>query len=205
MTRMTRFLSVLAIAAATMTATAQAETTAKTGNVEIFAGWYWPENESTVADPSDDWTYGLRLGYNFTNRFGLQFGVQGLNTDYNLTAPLSGSADIDALMTDLSLIWHANPDDRAVFHVFGGPGYSWSTIEAPSILDPKFEDDDDVFTMHLGIGVNIYATKNFYIRPDVAGRWFFEDEDNALGPGTDGDSHTDWQFTLGLGWEWGGN
>jgi hypothetical protein len=128
-----------------------------------------------------------------------------MSTDYRLMAPFTGEADVTAFMTDLSLVWHVNPDDRAVFHVFGGPGFAWSTTEVPTIPDPKFEDDDDTFTLHLGVGVNIYATETFYIRPDLAGRWFAEDEDNVTGPGTDGDSHIDWQFTLGLGWEWGGN
>ena len=205
MTRLTRFVSALAIAAAAMTATAQAGTTAKSGNVEFLAGWYWPENETPVADPDAGFTYGLRLGYNFTDRFGLQVGFQGLDTNYDLVAPLTGAADISSLMTDVSMIWHANPDSRAVFHVFGGPGYSWTSIEVPTVALPDLEDDDDVFTMHLGLGASIYATDNFYIRPDIAGRWFMEDEDNAVGAGTDSDSHTDWQFTLGFGWQWGGN
>lgn len=201
MTRISRLASALLLATFAMAASiAHAETTAKTGNVEVVTGWYWPENGSLSTDPDSDFTAGLRFGYNFTNRFGIQGNAQWLATSFERSAPFAGSSgDVTATIVDLSLIWNANPDDRAVFHVFGGPGYAWTNID----LTPAVEDDDDVFTLHLGLGASIYATKHFYIRPDVAVRWFSEDEGST--PTVDGDGHTDFQFTVGLGWEWGGN
>jgi len=197
--------SLLALVGAVLlvAAPARAEVEEKTGNFEIFPGWYFPENESLVSDPEDGFTYGVRGGYYFTQRFGVQLGLQGADLDYELNAPLSGAADISMFMADVSFIVNVNPDARAVFHVFGGPGYSWTNTELPHIA-PNFDDDDNVWTAHVGIGTDIQATERFYIRPDVAIRWFSEDEDDTPGASSDSDSHTDWQFTLGFGWRFGG-
>jgi OOP family OmpA-OmpF porin len=174
---------------------ARAEVSAKTGDIEIFTGWYWPEGGSG-SDPSDAVTYGIRGGYNFTSHFGMQGSVQGINTDLDNPTPLADT-DIESVFTDLSFEWLVNPDDRAVFEVFGGPGYSWTSIDPPV----GKTDDDNVFTMHFGIGAKITAANNFYIRPDARVRWFSDDENGA---GTSDDGHTDWEISLGIGWYLGG-
>lgn len=197
MMRLTRFAAALAVAALAMTSTVRAETKGKTGNAEVVGGWYWAQGTDLSDDPDAAPVFGLRMGYNFTSRFGMQGSVEWLDTEYDLPAPLTGQGDISAAMARVDLVWNVNPDDRAVFHVFGGPGYSWVTTDVPVPLDPSAEDDDSIFTLNLGVGVSIYATEHFYIRPDLSARWYADDED--------GDGHTDVEATIGLGWQWGGN
>jgi hypothetical protein len=104
---------------------------------------------------------------------------------------------LDAFLADLSFEWLVNPDDRAVFQVYGGPGYGWVNFDPPTGKD----DDDNVLTLHFGVGAKISITDEFYIRPDARIRWFDADEDPAGGPD---DSHTDLEATIGFGWYLGG-
>ena len=127
----------------------------------------------------------------------MQGSVQGINTDLDNPSPLSDT-NIESIFTDLTFEWLVNPDDRAVFELFGGPGFSWTSINPPVGKN----DDDDVFTLHFGVGAKISATNNFYIRPDARVRWFADDENSA---GSSDDGHIDWEVTLGFGWYLGGS
>jgi len=199
MNRLTRWTGALALSLAAIALaapSANAAVAAKSGTIEIVTGWYWPESQ-TGADFHDDFTYGVRGGYNFTRHFGLQGAIQGFDTSANNAAPIVDTTK-DALTVDLSFEWLANPDAKAVFELYGGPGYAWQNTNWPG---PKNTDSDDVMTWHLGIGTKISITDNFYIRPGVTARWFGTDE-NPAGAGSDG--HTDVEATVAFGWYIGG-
>ena len=155
------------------------------GTIEVFAGWYMPE-DNVAGQNLDDWTGGIRGGVNFTPHFLFQGGVQVFQTDY---ATIPGDVNIDQWMADLSFGWMATPDKRATFLIYGGPGYVWTNFDFPTVKDMN----DDNWSAHVGIGGILQAGKRFYIRPDVRFRWID-------GNGAGNDSRNDWEGTVGFGW-----
>lgn len=171
---------------------ALADVDAGTGEIEIYAGWLWPDEDSGT--DLDDLTYGLRLGYNVTEHFGIM-GSLGYWEGSDTVAAGAYKLDEDGLFFDLSFEWIVNPDSRSVFIFYGGPGYAgWNADynDKTGGLFPDFSIDDDVFTLHAGITARFQVTDTFYIRPDARVRW----SDNDLRS----DDSYDWEATLGLGW-----
>ena len=167
-----------------------------TGEIEIAAGWYWPEHQgpAPVKDNLDNWTWGVRGGWNVNPKFGIKFEVQNFDTSYNNTvAPTH--ATWDDWMGDLSFEWQVNPTNRAVFVLYGGPGYAWQHYSD----NLGKSASADVWTAHVGIGAKINIAGRFYIRPDARVRWYADDNTHGV------DNHTDWQATVGFGWELGAN
>lgn len=166
--------------------TASAAIADNSGTIEVFAGWYMPEDE-IAGQNLDDWTGGIRGGVNFTPHFLFQAGVQVFQTDY---ATIPGNVNIDQWMVDVSFGWIATPERRATFLVYGGPGYTWTNFDFPTVKDV----DDNEWSAHVGIGGILQAGQRFYIRPDARYRWI----DGSDGAGDD--SRGDWEATVGFGW-----
>jgi len=173
---------------------ANAEITGDSGKFEIYTGWYFPDPVD-VSDNSgwDDFTAALRGGYNFNQHFGMGFAVQAFMTDQDM-----GADDIDTeyWLVDVSFAWYANPEDKAVFTVFGGPGYAMRDWEWDIAKANDF--DEDGFAGHFGIAGEIQCTEHFYIRPEAMLRWIPGNGDTPYG--NDIEDSTDWQ--VGVGWGW---
>lgn len=194
MRNMTRWAlaGALTLTMTTFAMPAAADVDAGTGEIEVFAGWLWPDADSGV--DLDDLTYGLRLGYNVTEHFGIMGSLSYWQADDTI---LGGTFDIDVdgVFFDLSFEWIVNPDSRANFIVYGGPGYAafnsdWH--DKTGLLGGDFSVDDDVFTMHFGLSGRFQVTDIFYIRPDARVRW----SDNDLRS----DDSYDYEASIGFGW-----
>ncbi len=182
------------VAFALVSSPARAAVPERSGDLEVAIGWYWPENQSG-ADVNDDFTYGIRGGYNVTKHFAVQGGIQGFDSGINNTYPTADTT-FDIVMVDVSFAWLANPDAKAVFELYAGPGYAWQTVNPPGTGNTI---DENVFTGHVGVGAQIGITKSFYIRPDARYRWF--DGSDSTGHV---DSHGDLEATISFGWYLGG-
>ena len=150
-------------------------------------GWYSPD-EDVPGQDLDDLTWGLRGGFDFTKHFRMQLGAQNFSTDYD-TVP--GQVDIDQWMLDLSMGWNVNPDSKAVFTVYGGPGWASTDVDFPVLKDTS----DSSLTAHVGLGLRVQIANRFYIRPDARWRWIDGDDKS--------DDRNDWEATLGFGWTLG--
>jgi hypothetical protein len=181
----------LTLAMAAGATPAVADVDAGTGEIEIYAGWLWPDEESGT--DLDDLTYGLRLGYNVTEHFGI-VGTLGYWQAEDTVASGLFEQDTDGLFFDVSFEWIVNPDSEAVFIVYGGPGYAAFNADYRDKLGTglDFSVDDDVFTVHAGMTARFQVMENFFIRPDLRVRWSDSDlrSDDAY----------DWEATLGVGW-----
>lgn len=192
MRRIVRWSSALALAAVAAlgpAAPASAEVKADTGNIEVFLGWYVPEDD-LHGENLDDVTYGVRGGFSFTKSFMLQFGLQSFSTDVD--AALS-DVDIDQVMFDVSLGWVVNPEDKAVFMLYGGPG--WSETDYDLVVPGLKDESDSSLSAHVGVAGLIQIGNRFYLRPDGRFRWI--DGDHVSG------DRNDWEITLGFGWALG--
>lgn len=133
------------------------------GSFELYLGSYFPDGEQV----DEDVTYGIRAGYRFLDRFGLQGTLGRYETEIDFL-------DLETTFADLSLVWFMNPHRRAEFLIYGGPG--WAFLEAGANLS---EVSDDSLTAHLGLGVDIGLGGRFFLRPDLRARWF-EQGDNEI-------------------------
>lgn len=188
-------LTMTAILAATLGAfatDAQAETYPGTGEFEIYAGWFWPDEEGDTN--LDDLTYGVRLGYNFTEHFGLSGTLGYWEAD---DTAFGGFVDSDALFFDISFEWLVNPEDLAVFVVYGGPGLvsTETSFVDPGDFTKNFLVDGEEFSVHFGLGARISAGERWFLRPDVRLRWF--DDGHPL---NGNDEELSWEATFGVGW-----
>lgn len=196
----------LVLGASLVATSARAEVTDGSGNIEVYAGWYFPDDSGAGAD-YDDLTAGLRLGYVFTKHLGLQATLGWFEGDGTYTHPAYGKQTISPSIVplDISLMGYINPDSRAVFTAYGGIGYAFQDADVdvncnvlPDPVDDLCRADkgareshtDDSFTLHAGVGAKIDVTESFYLRPDARVRWFEDREDNEM----------DWEVSLGFGW-----
>ena len=165
-------------------------------NFEIAAGAYV---SGTTGFVGEEGILGLRGGYRFTERWGLQGSLSRVDL-FDAVSPFV-DVDGDATFFDVSGMFFITPRRRAELFVYGGVGYARFDVDvAPIRLDlphvgrirlPGFgftvEDD---FTGHLGLGVNIRLSEKMYLRPDIKVRWL-----GSLESGT-----ADAEPSLGLGW-----
>lgn len=200
---------VMAVAAAAWAPATLAAVSADTAEIELHAGWYFPDEQGN--ESLDDLVYGVRFGYNFVERFGMQLDISHFDTEDEFrfdpdgtggVAPFNAHFEYDQLMADISLEWQVNPDDMAVFQLYGGPGYVWSDSQ---ISGPGFKGDGDfnTWSLHAGVGVQIGITDRFYIRPDARGRWFDADDDSSFDE--DEQDQIDWEASVAIGWYLGEN
>ncbi len=144
--------------------------------IEAYGGTYHPQ----LLD--NQFTYGVRAGVKTSDHFGLEGSVGKLSTSFQF-----GPVKIkdDTTLVDLSLKAYLNPDGKARFFLFGGPGWAFSNVNALGTSLAR----SDSFSAHIGAGLDVKLTDHFYIRPDVRGRWFQKSDTNGL----------DVQATIALG------
>ncbi len=107
---------------------------------------------------------GLRGSYPLTKRFAVEGSVMKL-----------GNYD-DLWMTDVSAKYYLKNSGRTGVYVAGGPGLIFGSGASEA-------------TAHLGLGLEIQATRHIYVRPEVRGVALMDNLDA-----------NDVDFSLGLGW-----
>ncbi|MEM7587540.1 MAG: porin family protein [Acidobacteriota bacterium] len=166
---------------------------------EIFAGQYFAD--SSIGDEP---VVGLRGGYRFNDRFGLEASLSRAEV-IDPIASVFG-ADGDGVFFDVSARWYLTPEKRAQWVLYGGPGYA--SLESGrqfrfDFLGPRDPDDPvlstDSVSLHVGIGVEIAVGRRTYLRPDVKARWLEGYSSN------DGFLRSDFEYeaTVGFGWKFG--
>ncbi len=160
------------------------------GNFEISAGAY-VAGSGFVGDEA---TFGLRGGYRFTDRWGLQGSLSRVEL-FDLFSHYF-DAEGHATFFDVSARFFITPGRRAELFVYGGIGMARVDVDvdhghAGGTRVPGFGiTSDDDFTTHLGLGVNIRLNKTMYLRPDVRHRWL-----DSFDRGT-----VDFEPSIRLGW-----
>ena len=148
----------LALAVLALTFGAAAAQAQHGGSVEAYVGRYEP----TVTDVADgELTWGVRGGYRFTSRLGLEGTVDRLTSDEDAFKLVLTTVDLSGKL-------YLNPDSRAEFYLLGGPGWAFVNLD----FGGRSARIADSLTLHVGLGVEFALYENFYLRPDVRGRWY---------------------------------
>jgi opacity protein-like surface antigen len=133
----------------------------------------------------DDFTYGLRYGYNFTDQLGIELSVgQSPNSVKNVAG---GDIDLDLTTFDVDAVWNFRNSTRLYPYVFAGVGYAIADLDhrinGTVGGQPVSITDDSGFTLNAGAGVKYDATDHLFLRAE--GRYRYLDKvvdrfDNSL-------------------------
>jgi OOP family OmpA-OmpF porin len=105
----------------------------------------------------DDLTYGLGLGYNFTENWGVEGNFNYVNTDSN--ADSSDGENVEAYLYRLDALYHFMPEKKLVPYLAAGVG----AIRISGDIDNKGSDP----LLNFGAGVKYFFTENLAVRGDI--------------------------------------
>ncbi|MFQ5669066.1 MAG: outer membrane beta-barrel domain-containing protein [Acidobacteriota bacterium] len=181
MRRLLPFLVVPAVAVL-FSAPALAQVEGRSNVVDVYVGYFLGDD---VADQSimgstpeldDDATFGVRYGYQFTQRWGIEISLgysPGTITDISGLPPGGGDEiDVDLFLVDVDAVYNFNPDAKIVGYVVFGVGGVTADLDSP-IPGPNNTtiEDDDGFTANVGGGARFFITDNFNIRAEARYRF----------------------------------
>ncbi|MDQ2075904.1 OmpA family protein [Marinimicrobium sp. ABcell2] len=142
---------------------AQANTEAGQFSVSPFVGLHKFESKQNL---EDSFTYGIRLGYSFTEHWALEGAVSFVGSDVDdatLTDPAKGQfsspADsVDLMLYQLDALYHFRPRSKLSPYVVFGYG---AADYSPSISDKNMS------TFNLGVGAKYWIAENLALRFDL--------------------------------------
>lgn len=158
---------------------------AGTGAFELYAGYYFPDND--VLD--NDLTYGIRGTYHWTDAVASELSVGRYEQSFDFLGV--AGIDYELILVDLSTAWTFNPGSKAEFAIFAGPGWAFADASAHAFGVSVASVSDDSFTAHVGADLQIALSDRVYLRPDVRARWFEQGGD------------IDYEASIGLGIRFG--
>lgn len=164
--------------------------------IEGFGGYYDPN----AVDENGE-IFGGRIGLRPSDEFGMQLSVGAIDLEDDFLDIEDEDLRYQLLLADFSFQWYPTGGG---FYVMAGPGYSTVDIEIDVPGDDNdFEDDDSTWTVHAGLGYRWDIGESFFIRPEAKARYFdgteFEFDESESYDGLDT------EFTLALGFRFGGN
>jgi OOP family OmpA-OmpF porin len=147
-------------------------------SVSPFVGWYSFDH---AIDLTDKPVYGLRLGYDLTERWGLEGALDYVKTKLEYA---NGDA-VRVYGYRLDALFHFMPQEKLVPYVAAGVG--GTNAEYPI----NFENDND-FLFNYGAGVKYFLSDNWALRADIRHLLVFDG------------GRQDWESTIGLTFFFGG-
>jgi len=147
-------------------------------------GYTWFDKDQNVDDAP---AYGLRLGYNFTEYFGMEVSGEYLNTNHDGD---NDSRSVNIANYRLGGIFNLVPDCQLVPFVFAGIGGQF-------IDYPRGTRNRNAATVNYGAGLKLFLTESTALRADVRQIHAFNDVDD-LG------ERRDIEAALGITYYFGG-
>jgi OOP family OmpA-OmpF porin len=147
-------------------------------SVSPFVGWYSFDH---AMDLTDKPVYGLRLGYDLTERWGLEGAFDYVKTKLEHS---NGDA-VRVYGYRLDALFHVMPQEKLVPYVAAGVG--GTNAEYPI----KFDNNNDSL-FNYGAGVKYFLSDNWALRADIRHLLVFDG------------GRQDWESTIGLTFLFGG-
>ena len=141
-----------------------------------FAGGYVFEGDQSI---DDEVTYGIGLGYNLNEKWGLETVFNQVDTEYK-----GSGSDVDVSLYRLDALYHFLPSEKLVPYLAAGIGGIY--------LDPDSGDNDTDFLANYGGGVKLFLVDAVALRADVRHIITFGPTDNNV------------LYSLGLTFAFGG-
>ncbi|MDO9081197.1 MAG: outer membrane beta-barrel domain-containing protein [Desulfuromonadales bacterium] len=150
---------------------AQAEI--KAGSVELspFAGYNFYDSQHNLKDRP---VFGGRIGYNFTNHFGLEATgefaktrVDNKNKPWTEQGQFTGSDDVKIISYHLDLLYHFLPEEKLNPFVTAGYGASHYNPEINS---------KNMRLLNVGVGAKYWVAENIALRVDLSDKMTFDEQ-----------------------------
>jgi len=196
-------VAALGIIALTYGASAKAQVKPGTNEVHVFAGYLFGDDltetqiSGVTPELDDDFLWGLRYDYNFTEVLGLDASL-GFSPNSAKRLPTGGDVDLDVTLLDIDAIWTFLPDSQFAPYLLGGVGWAFADLDSPidGVVDavPVRIDDDDSFTLNAGIGARWFFTDRGLMRFEARYRFIDKLVDNF------DDSLNTFEGTISVGW-----
>ena len=144
----------------------------KAGSVELspFAGYNFFDNQHNIKDRP---VFGGRIGYNFTNHFGLEGTGEFSKTrvdDKSLTqteqGQFTGVDDVKIISYHLDLVYHFLPEEK--FNPFIVAGYG------ASHYNPEI-NDKNMRLLDYGVGAKYWVAEHVALRADIRDKMTFDE------------------------------
>jgi outer membrane protein len=164
---------------------------------EMFGDDVTDEDLAKTPKLDDEFTYGIRYAYSFTDRWALEFSLG--ETPTVVTDLPTNDIDLDLTTLDANAVYHFDLGSRWVPYVTAGAGYAMADLDKPIAGTingtPVSIDDDDGFTANAGVGVKFYATDHVSLRAEARYRYVDKVLEDV------GDSLNTVETTLGVAWK----
>jgi OOP family OmpA-OmpF porin len=166
-----KMLPVLLSAVFLLPLAAQAEI--KAGSVELspFVGYNFFDNQHNIKDHP---VFGGRIGYNFTNHFGLEgtgefskTRVDDKNKAWSEQGQFTGSDDVKIISYHLDLLYHFLPAEK--FNPFIVAGYG------ASHYNPEI-NSKNMRLMDVGVGAKYWVAEHVALRVDLRDKMTFDEQ-----------------------------
>lgn len=163
--------------------------------ISIYGGALFGDRITDVAiagqrpELDDKATFGLRYGYNYTERFGLE--LSGGFSPNSVTKLVGGDVDLNLYTVDLDAVWHFAPGAVLSPYVLAGVGYASADLDRPLLGNIE---DDDGFTLNAGVGLKYAVSEHVVLRGELRYRYLDKVIDRL-----DSELNTV-ETTLGIGW-----
>lgn len=143
----------------------------------------------------DDFTFGVRYVYNINEMLGFDASFSyNPNSATNLP---TGDVDLDVMMLDLDAVWNFSPTAQFVPYIMGGVGYAFADLDNQIVGiangQPVVINDDDGFTLNVGVGGKYFINELTQLRIEVRYRYIDKLVD------TFDDSLNTFEATIGAG------
>lgn len=151
---MRHFIWLLAVVLAMVlgiTSSAAAGHRADSFMISPFIGGYAFDSDLNL---EDELTYGIGLGYNFTENLAAEAVFNYTDTELD-----NGASDVDGNLYRLDMLYHFMPENRLVPYVAAGLG--------AFDFDPELENSGNEFSGNIGAGVKYFLNESIALRADV--------------------------------------
>ena len=144
----------------------------KAGSVELspFVGYNFFDNQHNIKDRP---VFGGRIGYNFTENFGIEgtgefskTRVDDKNKAWTEQGQFTGADDVKIISYDLDLLYHFMPEEKFNPFIVGGIGASHYNPEI-NTKNMRFVD--------YGVGAKYWLAENIALRADLRDKMTFDE------------------------------
>jgi OOP family OmpA-OmpF porin len=145
----------------------------KAGSVELspFVGYNFYDNQHNIKDRP---VFGGRIGYNFTNHFGLEgtgefskTRVDDKSKTWTEQGQFTGGDDVKIISYHLDLVYHFLPEEK--FNPFVTAGYG------ASHYNPEI-NSKNMRLMNVGVGAKYWVADNVALRVDLSDKMTFDEQ-----------------------------
>jgi outer membrane beta-barrel protein len=182
---------------------AMAQDTAGRQEVYVYGGQLFGDEltdtrvSGRTPELDDDFTYGLRYGYNFGRNWGIELSLG--QTATSVTNLATRDIDLDLNTLDVDAVYNFDVGSRIVPYVVAGVGYATADLDQPIVGTANGRTvsikDDDGFTANAGVGAKFLATDRVLVRLEARYRYLDGVVDNFS------NSLSTVETTLGVGWK----